>query len=92
MVFKIGLFFLALSIGMLANSLIRKKEFGLISDDEKERYRAISKKPKEERIDEEQDFYLQNQEAYFSLQVASISFKLALVLIPLGLFTMYFFK
>lgn len=92
MVLKIGFFFLLLSICMLFNSLIRKNKFDFISDDAIERYRAISNKPKEERNEEEQDFYLQNQESYFSLQVASISFKLALVLIPLGFFTTYFLK
>lgn len=84
-ILNIGLFLLILSIGMGANSLVRKGKFGLMSSNDQEQYRSISKKSKDERTEEEQAFCLENQEAYYSIKVASISFKVGVVLIVIVL-------
>lgn len=91
-ILSIGFILLILSIGMGLNSLIRKGKLGFMSSSDQEQYRLVSKKTKEERTKEEDDFYLQNQEAYFSLKVASISFKLALLFILIALIIEYFQK
>ena len=85
MIVKMGIFCLLWSIGVFLSSLVWYKKFGVMRDDEKERYRAIANKSKEERTKEEQNFYFENQETYYNLKVASICFKLALVLLPLSI-------
>ena len=62
-------------------SMIRKRSFRLLNRDEREKYKTISKKTKTDRSEEEQDFYLQTQESYFSLLTSKYSFALAVFLI-----------
>ena len=70
-----------LSFFMLLNSMNRYKKFSILSHNEKERYKIISEKPKQERGVEEEDFYLQTQESFFSLLTAKYSFIFAILLL-----------
>ncbi len=92
MLLQIGFFCLVLGIGMFLNSLIRKKTFRLLNNEEKEKYQFIAHKPIYARTQEEQNFYLQTQESYWSLKIASVSFNLSLILICLGVFFKYIIK
>ena len=70
-----------LSFFMFFYSMIRKRTFRLLNRDEREKYKIISKKSKTERSEEEQDFYLQTQESYFSLLTSKYSFIIAVFLL-----------
>ena len=70
-----------LSFLLLLNSMNRYKKFSILSRNEKERYKIISQKPKQERGDEEENFYLQTQESFFSLLTAKYSFIFAILLL-----------
>ena len=70
-----------LSFFMFFYSMNRKRTFRLLNRDEREKYKIISKKPKTERSEEEQDFYLQTQESFYSLLTAKYSFVLAVLLV-----------
>ncbi|EIF50498.1 hypothetical protein [Sulfurovum sp. AR] len=72
-----------LSFFMLLNSMNRYKKFSILSRNEKERYKIISQKPKQERSEEEENFYLQTQESFFSLFAAKYSFIFAVLLLIL---------
>ena len=72
-----------LSFLMLLNSMNRYKKFSILSRNEKERYKIISQKPKQERSEEEEDFYLQTQESFFSLLTAKYSLIFAVLLLIL---------
>ena len=69
-----------LSFFMFFYSMNRYRTFRLLNRDEREKYKIISKIPKTERSEEEQDFYLQTQESYFSLLTSKYSFVLAVFL------------
>lgn len=75
----VGLFVLSLS--MFVYSMNRYQTFRLLRNDEKEKYILISKKEKIDRTEEEQDFYLQTQESFYSLLIAKYSFWLVILLI-----------
>ena len=62
-----------LSFFMLLNSMNRYRKFSILSDNEKEKYKMISQKSKQERSEDEEDFYLQTQESFFSLLTAKYS-------------------
>ncbi len=70
-----------LSIFILLDSMIRYKKFSILSRNEKERYKSISQKPKEERSEEEEAFYLETQHPFFSLLAAKYSFIFAILLL-----------
>lgn len=72
-----------LSFFMLLNSMNRYRKFSILSRNEKERYKMISQKPKQERSEEDEDFYLQTQESFFSLLAAKYSFIFAVLLLIL---------
>lgn len=91
-VFGIGIFLIVISIFMTANSLIRYKKFGIMTSEEQDKYRLISKKQKEDRTEEEQKFYFENQETYFNLKVGKISFQVGSILIIIGLIQAFFQK
>lgn len=54
--------------------------FKLLSRNELEKYKLISKKQKIERSEEEEEFHFKKQNSYFSLLVAKYSFVLAVAL------------
>ena len=72
-----------LSFLLLLNSMNRYRKFSILSRNEKERYKIISQKPKQERSEEDEDFYLQTQESFFSLLTAKYSFIFAVLLLIL---------
>ena len=66
---------------MFINSMNRYKTFRLLSRDEREKYKYIAQKMKAERTEEEQEFYFQTQDSFYSLLIAKYSFLLAIILI-----------
>ena len=70
-----------LSFFMFFYSMNRYRTFRLLNRDERKKYKMISKIPKTERSEEEQDFYLQTQESYFSLLTSKYSFIIAFFLL-----------
>lgn len=68
---------LVLSFSMFIYSMNRYKTFKLLDKEEKEKYIQISKIAKENRSEDDQDFYYQTQESFYSLLVSKYSFLLA---------------
>ena len=83
---------LLISLAMLFSSMNRYKTFRLLSRDERNKYQIIAKKMKSERTEEEQEYYLQTQESFFSLLIAKYSLLLAIVLIVIYRFYIILFK
>lgn len=81
-----------ISLGMFFSSMNRYKTFSLLSRDERNKYQIISKKMKSERTEEEQEYYLQTQESFYSLLIAKYSFFLAIALIVIYKFYIILFK
>ena len=75
-----------LSFFMLFDSMIRYKKFSIPSHDEKKRYKSISQKLKEERSEEEQNFYLEVQRPFLGLLVSKYSSIFAVLLLLLHIF------
>lgn len=72
---------LLISLAMFFSSMNRYKRFSMLSRDERNKYQIIAKKIKTERTEEEQDYYLQTQESFYSLLIAKYSFLFAIALI-----------
>ncbi len=66
---------------MFFYSMIRYKKFGMLTQEERKRYREIAKRLQLERTDEEQEFYFQTQDSFFSLMISKYSFFAAILLI-----------
>lgn len=65
---------------MFFYSMIRYKKFGILSQEERKKYREIAKQLQSERTNEEQEFYFQTQESFYSLIISKYSFFAAIFL------------
>ena len=65
---------------MFFYSMIRYKKFGILSQEERKKYRKIAKQLQSERTNEEQEFYFQTQESFYSLIISKYSFFAAIFL------------
>jgi hypothetical protein len=81
---------LVVSFTMFFYSMNRYKTFKLLNRDEREKYKFIARKMKAERTEEEQEFYFQTQDSYYSLQISKYSFLLAIILIVVYRFYIVF--
>ena len=69
-----------MSFSMFFYSMIRYKKFGILSQEERKKYRKIAKQLQSERTNEEQEFYFQTQESFYSLIISKYSFFAAIFL------------
>lgn len=69
------------SFSMFFYSMIRYKKFGMLTQEERKRYREIATKLQTERTNDEQEFYFQTQDSFYSLMISKYSFFAAILLI-----------
>ncbi|PSM52674.1 putative membrane protein [Campylobacter blaseri] len=94
--FSVALFCFIVSVGLFAKYIFfsynKKNFFGIMAKDDFTEYRRISKIKREKRSEQEQEFYLENQEQYVGLMITKWVFYIGIVFVFIGIIIKYIFE